>query len=47
MMHTEQFETKEIALKREMQLKSWKNRQKLEELITSARPGLDGSGHPD
>lgn len=39
--YTEQFVTKELALKREMQLKSWKNRQKLEELI------LNGSAHPD
>ena len=39
--YTEQFATKELALKREMQLKSWKNRQILEELIYS------GSAHPD
>jgi len=39
--YTEQFATKELALKREIQLKSWKSRQILEELIRK------GSGHPD
>ncbi|MGD9931577.1 MAG: GIY-YIG nuclease family protein [Mangrovibacterium sp.] len=39
--YLEKFETKELALKREMQLKAWKNRLFLEELIRK------GSGHPD
>ena len=38
---TEQFEAKGHALKREMQLKSWKSRSVLEGLIRK------GSGHPD
>ena len=39
--YTEQFVTKEFTIKREMQLKSWKNRQILEDLI------CNGSAHPD
>jgi putative endonuclease len=39
--YTEQFENKQLAMKRELQLKKWKNRQRLEELIRK------GSEHPD
>jgi len=39
--YSESFETKDLALNREMQLKSWKNRTILEELIAKA------SEHPD
>ena len=37
----ESFETKREAMAREIQLKKWKNRQRLESLIRS------GSEHPD
>ena len=35
-VYTENYETKEIAHKRELQIKSWKSRVKIEELIRSA-----------
>ncbi|WP_344757798.1 GIY-YIG nuclease family protein [Flavobacterium chungbukense] len=35
-VYTENYETKEIAHKRELQIKSWKSRVKIEELIKSA-----------
>jgi putative endonuclease len=38
---TEAFENKKKAMKREKQLKKWKNRERLEALIRS------GSEHPD
>ena len=37
----ESFDTKKEAMAREMQLKKWKNRQRIEALINS------GSEHPD
>jgi len=40
MVYSEPFNEKGAALKRELQLKSWKSRVQLEELIKS------GSGHP-
>ena len=47
----EGFETKRQAIQREMQLKKWKDRHKLEELIMmgSEHPGLTGrvGGSPD
>jgi len=39
--YTESFDSKELALKRETQLKSWKSREILEDLINK------GSKHPD
>ncbi len=38
--HTERFDTKEEAMKREKQIKNWKSRLLIEKLIA-------GSGHPD
>jgi putative endonuclease len=35
LVYSESFSEKSLALKREMELKSWKNRKKLEELIES------------
>jgi putative endonuclease len=35
LVYSESFSEKALALKREMELKSWKNRKKLEELIES------------
>nr|WP_294780943.1 GIY-YIG nuclease family protein [uncultured Flavobacterium sp.] len=32
-VYTEKYETKELAHKRELQIKSWKNRIKIQELI--------------
>ncbi|WP_294960180.1 GIY-YIG nuclease family protein [uncultured Flavobacterium sp.] len=32
-VYTENYETKELAYKRELQIKSWKSRIKIEELI--------------
>jgi putative endonuclease len=32
---TEKFETREAALKRELQIKSWKSRVKIQELISN------------
>ncbi len=32
-VHTENYETKELAHKRELQIKSWKSRIKIEKLI--------------
>jgi len=41
LIYTERFETKKEAMVREKQLKSWKNRERIESLIKS------GSEHPD
>lgn len=33
-VYTEKYETKEVAMQRELQIKSWKSRLKIQELIT-------------
>jgi putative endonuclease len=41
LIYSESFESKNEAMEREKQLKSWKNRERIEHLIKS------GSEHPD
>ena len=38
-VYTEQFQTKQEAMKREKQIKSWKNRQLIEALIRDSSAG--------
>jgi putative endonuclease len=40
LVYSEPFSEKSLAFKREMELKSWKNRKKLEELIKSDQNSL-------
>ncbi len=40
-VYTENFNTKAEAIKRELQIKSWKSRIKIEKLIQDSRNGFD------
>jgi putative endonuclease len=44
LVYSEQYESKKEAMDREKQLKNWKNRQRLEMLITASS---EKSEHPD
>jgi len=37
-VYTEEFSTKELAYARERQIKAWKNRKRIEELINRSNP---------
>jgi putative endonuclease len=43
LVYQEEYETKELAFRREMQIKKWKNRKRVEALIGNSV----GSEHPD
>ncbi len=43
LVYQEEYETKELAFQREMQIKKWKNRKRVEALIGNSV----GSEHPD
>ncbi len=45
-VYTKNYQTKELAHKRELQIKSWKSRIKIEELI-SKKISSAGSEHSD
>jgi putative endonuclease len=46
-VYYEEFETKSLAYKRELEVKKWKSRTKVEKLIAASKQQLERVGHPD